>query len=522
MTRLDDHPSAEGHDMDSGNRSSTTATPAHNRPHRFDHVVVLGAGIAGLLTARVLAEHAATVTVLDRDRPPPVVAHRGGVPQSHHAHALLARGRTIIEDRFPGISEDLRHAGAESLRDGIAVQIVSPAGPLPTPRLTGEFLAFSRPLLEHQLRRRVTGRPGLTLRYGVEVTGLVTDPTRATGAGRRHPAVVGVRLRPRNGSTGAAESLTADLVVDATGRRSALPAWLAEIGGGPVPEDVVASGLGYASRHYAIPRFRHDWHGLIINGRPPENPRAGLILPIEEGRWHVSLGGFAGHVPPTDEEGFLGWARDLADPSLYEAIRVATPLTPIRGFRTPTNRLRHYERVPDWPGGLLAVGDSVCAFNPIYGQGMTVAATVADTLDRALRRDHRGGFEHRAQRAIAATVSAPWLVATGEDLRWPGVTRNGAAPRPGQRLRHRYLDGVLAAAVADPAVAAAYLDVISMTRRPAHLAEPRILARVLSHHLARLARHGDARPGRAAVLDPDTLADLRSRPVGATAGGHPS
>ncbi|GGV31294.1 hypothetical protein GCM10010182_63410 [Actinomadura cremea] len=167
-------------------------------------------------------------------------------------------------------------------------------------------------------------------------------------------------------------------MVDASGRRSKAPDWLRELGYGEVAEETSTSGIGYASRFYAEPDgFPGDGSGIVINGRAPDNPRSGLVLGIEKDQWHVTLGGFAGAAPPTDEAGFLQWARDLPDPTVYECIRIARPLTPIRGQRTLTNRLRHFERLTRWPSGFVATADAVCAFNPVYGRGMTVAATDA-------------------------------------------------------------------------------------------------------------------------------------------------
>ncbi len=460
------------------------------------HAVVIGGSMAGLLAARILSDYFGQVTIIDRDIFPDVPDHRKGVPQSYHAHALLAKGQIIIGSLFPGIMDDLRADGAFSARDVVPVVFVTPAGKLPAQKQKSEFLAFSRYLLEWHVRDRLSQLANVRIISNTEVTGLLTSEDQG--------CVLGVHTRER-GQAGSVDVITADLVVDASGRHSQAPKWLVELGYEETSEEKINSNLGYASRFYAKPEnFPDDWEGVIINGRPPHNPRAGLILPVDNGRWHVSLGGFAGHFAPTDEEGFLQWARDLPDPSIYEAIRIAKPLTPIRGYRTPENRLRHFEQLQRWPGGFITIGDSVCAFNPIYGQGMTVSAMDAMTLNTCLQeqqRTPRPDFEQHFQHELAQTVAGAWLVATGEDLRWSGVALSGARPSPFLGLQHRYMNLVLRGAVEDPVLTGAYRSVIGMMAPPLSLSQPRIVLRTLGATLKRLLH----RPSNANVNSPFAL-----------------
>ncbi|WP_067473738.1 FAD-dependent oxidoreductase [Actinomadura hibisca] len=476
--------------------------------------------MGGLLAARVLLDHFDRVTLLDRDRFPESPAHRSGAPQSYHAHGLLLRGREIIEALFPGIEEDLRAAGATVERDRVPFQVVSPFGPLPLMSIDYEFGVYSRFLLEWQIRERLAAHSRLRLLGGTEVVGLDTGgPAARPGSDR----VTGVRTRHRGADIGAISVLAADLVVDASGRRSKAPDWLRELGYGEVAEETITSGIGYASRFYAKPDgFPGDWSGIVVNGRAPDNPRSGLVLGIEKDQWHVTLGGSAGAAPPTDEAGFLRWARDLPDPTVYECIRIARPLTPIRGHRTLTNRLRHFERLARWPSGFVVTADAVCAFNPIYGQGMTVAATDALVLDECLRdhadpprgdvRPHpartRPGFEREFQRRLAKNVATAWMVASSEDLRWPGTALHGARPRRSGKAARRWIDLVLRAAVADPHLAERYFNLIMMMAPPATLFGPRVLA-----HVARTAIAGRLGvPSREFGLTDASLAAVRAFP----------
>lgn len=486
--------------------------PLFGGPGSAEHAVVIGGSMGGLFAARILSDHFDRVTIVDRDAFPEEPDHRKGVPQSHHAHAVLARGQEVIEQLFPGYVAEVNQAGAKA---GGKLSLVAPFGKLAEAEQgegnseLGEGTFLSRFLLEWTIRRRVAALKGVRFISSTEVMSLVSTPD-----GSR---VTGVNIRRRDKDKDLAditpEVLEADLIVDASGRRSKAPQWLEELGYDAPPEETINSGLGYASRFYEKPdNFPDEWDGIIINSRPPHNPRAGLILPIEDGKWHVTVGGYAGNYPPLDEEGFLQWAKDLPDPSIYESIRVAKPITPIRGYRTPTNRLRHFEKIDRRPEQFIATGDSVCAFNPIYGQGMTTSALDSLVLKESLRQQKRRpekGFEGRFQEAIADTVAGPWSVATGEDLRWEGVKIDGAPSGMGTKLQQSYTNLVLKRAVEDSVLSKAYQDVVQMMDRPTSLFKPALALRVLREALTSKDRTELA---NAPALSPRALADLRSRP----------
>jgi 2-polyprenyl-6-methoxyphenol hydroxylase-like FAD-dependent oxidoreductase len=486
------------------NNSNETIMSTQKNARR--HALVIGGSLAGLFAARVLTDSFDTVTIVDRDIFPVAPDHRKGVPQSYHAHGLLATAFPILEQLFPGLMSDLRMDGAATASNKVPLAIVSPKGLLPLPKMP-KTLGFSRPLLEWHVRDRVSKRPEVRIIPNTEVTGLLAtqDRTRVTG----------VQMRER-GQEGRTATLHADLIVDASGRHSQAPRWLVELGYEAPPVETINSDLRYASRFYAKPEhFPAEWQSLIVNGRRP-HAYAGILLSVDRGRWHVTLGGMAGNAPPTEEEGFLQWARDLSDPSIYEAIRVSRPLTPIRGFGTPENHLRHFERMQRWPIGFIVTGDAVCAFNPIYGQGMTVSALDAMTLKRCLQeqqRSPRADFEQRFQQQLAETVADAWLLATNQDLRFPGVRLKGARPNPGLRLLHRYMDLVLYSAIVDPEIAQAYFSVLMLANPPRSLAQPHMVARVLAVACKRAVKRlllGEEEPSFA--LSSEALVALHAQP----------
>jgi 2-polyprenyl-6-methoxyphenol hydroxylase-like FAD-dependent oxidoreductase len=447
------------------------------------HAVVVGAGMAGLLAAQVLASHFEQVSVVDRDRFPDQPGFRRGVPQSRHLHVLLGRGLECLEELLPGFEADLAAAGAPVV-EGSESLWLNAAGwcrRYPSPI---RLLGASRELIEWQVRTRVTAQANVQVLEGCEAIGLLTDPSR--------DAVTGVRLRSRDGhaeQTGPATDVAADLVVDASGRQSRAPQWLAALGYPPPTETSINSHLGYASRQYEIPAgFQTDWRMLVINAKPPVNACTGALVPIEGGRWMVALIGAGRDYPPSDEAGFLEFARGLRSPLLYETIKDAKPASPIYSFRNTDNRRRHFERMRRWPERFVVIGDASCTFNPIYGQGMTVAAMTAVVLDHILtkhrRRSDTGPFGRakQLQRQLAKSNAGAWTMATTEDLRYPWT--EGARLDPATRIMHRYANRVLEVANGNPKVNSAFVNVVNLRHPPTSLFHPRVLLPVLARHRA--------------------------------------
>jgi hypothetical protein len=214
---------------------------------------------------------------------------------------------------------------------------------------------------------------------------------------------------------------------------------------------------------------------MIVGVKPPNNPRGGALFPAEGGQWTVTLAGTNACYPPTDDAGFLEFARELSDPVIYEAIRDAEPISPIYGYRRTENQWRHYERLPRWPGGLLVMGDAACGFNPVYGQGMTSAAMGAALLDEQLRggKHFTPAFGQTYQRKLAKLLETPWLMATGEDFRWEKT--EGARPGGLTRMVQGYMDRVINRARYDPRAGGAFMKVAHLVEPPTILFHPAIL-----------------------------------------------
>ena len=437
-----------------------------------DRAVVIGASIAGLLAAHVLAESYGQVTVIERDELPEGPMHRRGVPHGRHLHALAARGQQALEELLPGLT-------AAAVADG------APAGDLLADArffLSGHRLAkahsglpllcASRPLLEHHVRARVRNRPNVRFLDRCDVVGLVVSP------GSRR--VAGVRvLRRADGS--AEELLDADLVVDGSGRGSRTPAWLESIGYPAPQREQVRIGLGYTTRTYRLSDSALDGDLAMLVAATPQHPRTGAMQRLEDDRWMLTLAGILGDHPPTDPDGFVEFAQSLPFPDVWEAIRDAEPLDDPVAFRFPASVRHHYERLRRFPTGLLVTGDALCSFNPIYGQGMTVAALDALTLHRHLASG-AGPQPRRWFRDLAGVVDVPWQMAAGGDLLFPGV--QGRRTRR-MRLLGAYLTRLHAAAANDSDLAAAFLRVAGLVSPPQSLLRPGVALRVLGVRGAR-------------------------------------
>lgn len=449
--------------------------------HPRGHAIVIGGSMAGLMTARVLAGRFDQVTLIERDLLPEAPAARKGVPQGQHVHALLKRGEEILESLFPGVMETLIADGAVPMDMGqmrwhhCGVWKTNFNSPLRTTALT-------RPFLEAEVRRRVRALPNVRFLDGCEVLRLLT----AEGAEAR---VVGVQLRHRE--SGTEEPLQAALVADTAGRGSHTPRWLEELGLGRPEESQIKIQVGYATLVLRRPpRGPQDapHRPIYIVGDAPQSRRAGVMMPIEGGRWMATLVGMLGDHPPTDLAGFLAFARSLPADDLHQALREAEPVGEIVAYKFPANLRRHYERLPRFPDGLVVLGDSACSFNPFYGQGMTLAALGATALDDCLREaaPHLGGLSRRFQRALARLTDAPWEMTTGEDLRFPEV----AGRRPlGFALMQGYLRRLHLLTATDAQVLAAFHQVMHLLQPPTTLLRPWVLLRVLGRAL------GQARPG---------------------------
>ncbi|WP_107069694.1 MULTISPECIES: NAD(P)/FAD-dependent oxidoreductase [unclassified Streptomyces] len=438
------------------------------------HAVVIGGSLAGLLAAAVLAEHA-TVTVIDADPLPEGPAPRRGLPQARHTHLLWSGGARAIEGILPGITGDWTKAGA--IRRSLPTDLVTKTAQGWIPRC-GEKqfnISCSRDLLDSVVRARVTALDGVTTLQQSRVRGLEGTAARITGVRVDTP-----EERDR--------LVTADLVVDASGRGSRARTWLQALGVSGIRQAGVDSGLVYATRIFEAPAGAHEMGFPIVNVQSDPRVRVpgqtATIVPIENGRWQATLSGTRGGQPTGDPDAFIPFAKSVRDPIVGELLEHRRPLTDVAVTQGTANRRVYFEKA-ELPDGFFAVGDSVATFNPLYGQGMTVAAqgllAVRDLL-RAKGLAHPG-IGREAQRAIAPQVATAWELATSQDILYPGAT--GMKPRAGTGLLNGYVNRLMTGATTDEALTAALFNVLTMSTEPTHWLRPSVV-----WHVARASDRG--------------------------------
>jgi 2-polyprenyl-6-methoxyphenol hydroxylase-like FAD-dependent oxidoreductase len=445
-----------------------------------EHAVVLGASMSGLLAARVLSDHYRTVTVVERDVLSDDPDNRRGVPQGRHAHALLARGAQILDELFPGILDELVADGAPVWDGGelswfhlsFGGHRFLRAGKYAGDDKANALYQASRPFLECHVRRRLQAMGNVMILDGHDAAELTSTADRTR--------VSGVRVIDRDAGT--ERELTADLVVDAMGRAAHTPAFLEGLGyGRPVQEHVVVHTT-YVSHLLRIPPGTLEERLVVINPMPGR-PTGMFLISYENDTWIFTVFGMVGHEPPRDLAGMLSFAEEYAPAHLLAAVRAGETIAPVVQHKLPSSQWRRYDKMQRFPEGLLVIGDAMCSLNPIYGQGMTVAALDALALRESLRRGVTG-LSRRYFRPAAKSIGVAWSLAAGSDLAFPEV--EGRRTRS-IRLTSRYIDWVLTACETDAVVGLQFLRVSWLVDPPARLFHPSFVYRVAAAN--RRSRH---------------------------------
>jgi 2-polyprenyl-6-methoxyphenol hydroxylase-like FAD-dependent oxidoreductase len=426
-----------------------------------ERAIVIGGSMAGLAAARVLSDHYGEVVVFERDRFQGIGDPRRGVPHGRHAHGLLARGRQILEDYFPGLFQEAIRAG------GLRIDAMRDAywwfeGGEHARRRSGiEGLSLSRPLLEGLMRERVRRIPNIRFMDDCPVQGLVATPDNGRVAG----------VKTCDGA------LWANLTVDATGRGSRSPVWLEAMGYGGLKEERIEVDINYVTRRFR--RFPHELNGALLAAiaATPQNRRGGVMAALEGDKWVVTLYARGGGRVPTELASFIDFAQALPTARIHEVVSRAEPIGESQTFRFPASVRRRYDSMERFPEGYLVLGDAVSSFNPVYAQGMTVACLEARELDRTLQAGSGEQLARRFFTRIAKIIDTPWSIAAGNDLRMSGVA--GSQPLTG-RFLNWYIAKLHAGARKDASLGMAFQKVANLIASPQSLFRPDVMARVTS------------------------------------------
>ncbi|KVD74137.1 hypothetical protein WS62_06610 [Burkholderia sp. ABCPW 14] len=434
---------------------------------KHEHAVVIGGSIAGCLTAEILSRHFTTVTIVEKGDFDDKTSDRQGVPQEKHTHVLLLEGQRLMEEIFPGLTNDLIQAGAvgaDLINDvrwfqyGLWKQCYAS-------KLHSLF--FSRRFLDNYLRGRIRRNPKIVVRSETAVADLLVSSANG------RPAVAGVKISTSAG----VDTLCGNLVIDASGRGSRTANWLTAAGLDETPRMLIETHLGYASRIYRRSPAHKDWRAVVIWPTPPEQKRIGLMLPIEGDRWMVSAGGWFDAFPKPNPDEFVEFMRTLPVPDIYDRLGQAEPVSEVSGFKVPGSQWRRYDQFDGFPEGLLVVGDALCSINPFFGQGMTLCAMQAHCLTRHLPRWLDGRCSTREiQSQFVPIIRASWDMATAEDMRFPQTAGERTLST---RIMHWYGAGLARASASSRLARQAQLEVIHLTKSPNRLLHPGIFARVL-------------------------------------------
>lgn len=434
--------------------------------------------MAGLMSARVLADHFAQVTVLERDAIVEGTDLHKSIPQGLHYHALLTGGQQVLSALYPGFTDKIVALGAVPWKPGKDSCFFRPDGKSYTlalgavrePRDLG-LIAYnmSRGLIEHCVRQCTLEVANIKLETECSVRAPMFDDGRVRGV--------------RYNGPGGSQAAEADLVVDASGRGSRTPRWLAELGYQEPEETTIGVDFGYASTKYRIPKdYDAPERFLGVFGPPPDHPNGAYLGTIENDLWHVSLAGRFGDFPPTDEAGFLAFAKSLHSPVVHDLIKGADRVADITPYRYPASVQRHYERLPAFPDGLLVIGDAICSFNPVYGQGMSTAALQVQMLqqvlaERARRDDEPVALARAFFPKAAEATAAPWALSSNADLAYPRTKGERSA---GSKERALYFKALGEIVNEDIDVHRLVVEVVGLAKPMSALMEEPLRGRVVA------------------------------------------
>jgi 2-polyprenyl-6-methoxyphenol hydroxylase-like FAD-dependent oxidoreductase len=430
-----------------------------------NRAIVIGGSIAGMLAARVLSDFFEDVIVVERDDKPGKATYRKGVPQSAHGHVLLKKGEEILEELFPGIIHELIQNG--SIQSDFASNLSwNHHGSWKVRFHSGlSIIQQSRPFLDWHIHRRLGQLPNIDLRYGCKVKKLLVNGTK----------IKGITVEKADGIS---IDLSAELVVDASGAGSLTPKWLEEMGFETPKKTEVKIDLFYASMIFNSLSGRNQQDSLLVYPDPPCMNKGGTISPIEGNRYLVTLFGYGEDAPPNDYNAFIKYAKTLHQLDVFEAIKHGVADSGVQVYCFPAMRRRHYESMSSFPSGLLVMGDAFCRVDPVFAQGMSIAAMEAEALRKILMKfKDLKRITRQFHIEASRIVFVPWLIALTEDFRF----KHTFGKRPfGLSLLQWFVKKVVSVCSHNEVVYTQFMKVLHLKAHPVSLLKPRVLFQIVT------------------------------------------
>ncbi|WP_440603727.1 NAD(P)/FAD-dependent oxidoreductase [Bacillus sp. GB_SG_008] len=430
----------------------------------LENAIVIGGSIAGKLAAKALSHSFQKVIILEIGEEWTEKTPRKRVPQSYHPHVLLKGGEEAIEELFPQIISQLIED--QSIVSNFTQDVKWHHFGCWKPQFTGDLTMVqqSRPMFEWHLKRRIDQVANIVTRYRMMVEQILID--------EEHNKVYGVRVK--NLETGAEEEIHANVVVDASGFGSKSVEWL-QTHGIQVKEEKVWIQLFYATRVFRLKtKERLDWCNLLVSPSFPENPYGALIQTIEDDRFYVTFSGYANERAPQTDEEFFAYAQKLPVPDVRSFLEIAEPLSDIRIHKIPYQVRRRFDLIRHVPEGFLVIGDAHCRFDPVFGQGISVAAMEALELERCLRENKHleKDFTYKFHKSISELIATPWEMTTTEAFRVSNIKGDRPLMQP---FKQWYTKKVYRLSAFNPEIYIRLVNVMNLIRSPLHLFHPKVL-----------------------------------------------
>ncbi|MCU4767399.1 FAD-dependent oxidoreductase [Bacillus toyonensis] len=434
----------------------------------FNKAIVIGGSMAGKFAAKALSTSFKEVIILEVGDKWDGKASRKRVPQSDHPHVLLKGGEKAIEELFPTITNELIKAG--SIINNFTRDLKWHQFGLWKQPFIGEvhMIQQSRPLLEWHIQKRIDQISNITITYKTLVNGLLVD-------GKLNK-VCGVKVKYLE--TGMQEEVHADIVVDASGFGSKSMEWLREYEI-EVQEEKVRIDLFYATKMFQLKENEElDCCNMLMSPSFPKNPYGVLIQTIEDNRYFVTFSGYANEKAPQTDDEFYDFAENLSISNVTEFLNKAEGITDIKTYKIPYQVRRRFDLVNNVPEGLLVVGDAQCRFDPVFGQGVSVAAMEAHQLQLLLqsRKQLDKTFTQQFYKKTADIIEIPWDMTTTEISRHPQLKRELTTK---QKFQLWYTKQIYRLSASDSDVYIRLVRVMNLIRSPFHLFHPKVLLAVL-------------------------------------------